>query len=158
MAHLTFTSPPCLLGNYHISIVLRTPGSLFVSSLCFAAAPSFVSRFFVAKVIKPATIARSNTPYILTANHSARLPCVTQWGLMSTHRLGPLTFLPQPPLPGHIKTYPSPPFLKINLWIKDFLPQIIIGLLKKLVTAKLAKKLPVFYGNWKFTIMFMKAC
>ena len=64
VAHLTFTSPPRLLGNYHISILLRTPGSLFVSSLCFAPAPSFVSSFFVAEVIKLATIAGSKAPYI----------------------------------------------------------------------------------------------
>lgn len=57
VAHLIFTSPPSQLGNYHISTVLRAPGSLFVSSLCFAAAPSFVSSFFVAQVIKVATIA-----------------------------------------------------------------------------------------------------
>jgi len=64
VAQLTFTSPLRLLGNYHISILLRTPGSLFVSSLCFAPAPSFVSNFFVAEVIKLATIAGSNAPYI----------------------------------------------------------------------------------------------
>ena len=64
VAHLTFTSPLRLLGNYHISILLRTPGSLFVSSLCFAPAPSFVSSFFVAEVIKLATIVGSKAPYI----------------------------------------------------------------------------------------------
>jgi hypothetical protein len=73
VAHLIFTSPPGLVGNYHISIVLRAPGYLFVSSLCFAVAQSFVSSFFVAQVIKVATIADSNIPCIQTANQSAAL-------------------------------------------------------------------------------------
>lgn len=108
VAHLTFTSPPRLLGNYHISILLRTPGSLFVSSLCFAPAPTFVSNFFVAEVIKLATIAGSNSPYIQTANHSAILPFVTNWRLMSKHRLGPLTFWPQPSFPDALRLHNIP--------------------------------------------------